>query len=275
MPSKLLGQLIKEMPFDEYINKPEFFHASEVKLFGQSINHWETRHQQISTDGLRMGSAAHTTLLEFNKFSSRYLVMPKVDCRTKIGKEQKALAETQATKENKILLDQAEWTQILNWREKITDDVFVSDLFTKNLGENEISGFFSHPVVGVDGCFRCDKLLRDKKLCIDLKFMLSAHPFAFASAVKKYRYDIQASWYLDGLKAITGENYDFLFVVCEKVRPWNVQTYRLDEESLEKGRDDTRHFIKRFKEYRSASETEKKRLTGYYNGIQTLNIKWY
>ena len=105
--------------------------------------------------------------------------------------------------------------------------------------------------------------------------MLSAHPFSFSSAVKKFRYDIQASWYLDGLKTITGNDYDFLFVVCEKSRPWNVQTYRLDQESLDRGRDDTRHFLARYKEYRNASETEKKRLTGYYNGIQTLNIKWY
>ena len=222
-----------------------------------------------------MGSAAHTTLLEFDQFSNRYLVMPKVDCRTKLGKEQKALAEQQAESENKILLDQAEWTSILNWREKILDDPIVSDLFAKNLGENEISGFFKHPIVDINGCFRCDKLLKKEKLCVDLKFMQSAHPFAFASAVKKYRYDIQASWYIDGLKTITGNDYDFLFVVCEKVRPWNVQTYRLDAESLERGRDDTRHFIRRFKEYRSASDSEKKRLSGYYNGIQTLNIKWY
>ena len=105
--------------------------------------------------------------------------------------------------------------------------------------------------------------------------MLSASKFSFIHSIKKFRYDIQASWYLDGLKAITGKDFDFLFVVCEKTRPCNVQTYRLDDESLEKARDDTREYINRFKEYRSASSEEKKQLTGYYNGIQTLNIKWY
>ena len=43
---KLLGKLIPAMPFEDYITAPDFFHASEIKLFGQSINHWETRHQQ-------------------------------------------------------------------------------------------------------------------------------------------------------------------------------------------------------------------------------------
>ena len=274
--NELMGNLVQNMPFEDYINEPGYFHASEIKLFGQSINHWKTRNQQESTDGLRLGSAGHTTLLEFDQFSSRYLVMPKVDARTKAGKEQKMLAEEQANNEGKILINQDEWTQILKWRENIHDDEIVSDLFVKNLGKNEISGFFKHPIIPeVNGCFRADKLLEDKLLCIDLKFMLSAHPFSFSSAVKKFRYDIQASWYLDGLKTITGNDYDFLFVVCEKSRPWNVQTYRLDQESLDRGRDDTRHFLARYKEYRDASETEKKRLTGYYNGIQTLNIKWY
>ena len=272
----LLGNLVKEMPFDDYISEPDFIHSSEVKLFGQSMAHWETRHQQETTDGLRLGSGGHTLLLEFDRFNERHLVMPKVDARTKAGKEQKLLAQEQAHLEDKILISQDEFTQMVNWRDHIHDNEIIGDLFLKNLGVNEVSGFFEHPTIpDIKGCFRADKLLEDRELCVDLKFMLSASKFSFIHSIKKFRYDIQASWYLDGLKAITGKDFDFLFVVCEKTRPCNVQTYRLDDESLEKARDDTREYINRFKEYRSASSEEKKQLTGYYNGIQTLNIKWY
>ena len=272
----LLGNLINDMPFEDYINEPDFIHSSEVKLFGQSMSHWETRFEQESTDGLRLGSGGHTLLLEFDKFNDRYLVMPKVDARSKIGKEQKLLAQEQAHQENKVLLSQDEFTQMVKGRDQIHDNEIISDLFLKNLGENEVSGFFKHPTIpDIKGCFRADKLLEDRDLCIDLKFMLSANKFAFIHSIKKFRYDIQASWYLDGLEAITGRKFDFLFVVCEKTRPFLVQTYRLDDESLEKGRDDTREYINRFKEYQNASPDGKKRLTGYYNGIQTLNIKWY
>jgi hypothetical protein len=105
--------------------------------------------------------------------------------------------------------------------------------------------------------------------------MLSAHPKAFEHSIRKYRYDIQASWYLDGLKAITGHEFDFLFVVCEKAFPFNVQTYRLDDETLEKGRDDTRLYLEQYKKYLTSPLEEQKRLRGYYNGIQTLHVNWY
>ena len=270
----IIGKLISDMPFEDYLSASGFIHSSDIKLFGQSMNHYKTRNEQEPSDGLRLGTGGHTIMLEFNKFNERHLVMPKIDARTKAGKAQKLLIEEQAHNEGKTILTQDEFLQINRWRDNIHNDEIVSDLFLKNLGENEVSGFFKHPI-GVKGCFRADKLLIERDLCIDLKFMLSGSPQSFMHSIKKYRYDIQASWYIDGLKAITGRKFDFIFIVCEKSRPFNVQCYRLDDESLEKGRDDTRFFLNKYKEYILASHEEKKSLSGYYNGIKTLNIKWY
>ena len=83
---------------------------------------------------------------------------------------------------------------------------------------------------------------------------------------------MQAAWYLDGLKAITGDDYDFIFVVCEKSNPHNVQPYRLCEKDLEKGRDDIRAIVKKYQEYQGANEDKRNRLSGYYDGIQTLEV---
>lgn len=273
---KLLGKLIRNMPFDEYISLLNYIHSSEIKLFGQSINHWLTRNEQEATDGLRLGCGGHTLMLEFNDFNDRHIIVPKIDGRTKAGREQKFLAEEKAKKEGKVLLSQDEFTQMIRWRDQIHNNDIIGDLFLKNLGINEVSGFFEHPTIpDIKGCFRADKLLEDRGLCIDLKFMLSANPFAFSHSIKKYRYDIQAAWYLDGLKCITGKDFDFLFVVCEKARPFNVQTYRLDDETLEKGRDDIRGYLARYKQFKSAPKAEQNQLAGYYNGIQTLHINWY
>ena len=117
-------------------------------------------------------------------------------------------------------------------------------------------------------------MLQEQKIAIDLKIMLSAHPYAFMSSVKKYSYHMQAAFYLDGLKAITGDDYDFLFVVCEKSYAHNVQTYRLSEEDVERGRDDIRAAVKRYQEYQGANEAQQNRLSGYYDGIQTLSLNW-
>jgi len=267
------GKLVPDMDFQKYLDIPGYMHCSELKLMQESMNHWLTKREYPETKALLLGSLGHTMVLEMNKLTERYLVMPKVDARTKSGKEQKMLAEEQAHLEGKILISQEDFTHALGWRENILKDPVTSNVFQKSRGENEISGFFKHPEFdNIKGAFRVDKLLRDQKIAIDLKIMLSGNPYAFMGAIKKFSYHMQAAWYLDGLKAITGDDYDFLFVVCEKSNPHNVQTYRLSEKDLEKGRDDIRAAVNKYQEYQGANEAQQNRLSGYYDGIQTLEV---
>ena len=272
-PDQYEGKLISDMDFRKYLDLPGYLHCSELKLLQQSVNHWLSKSDYPETKALILGSLGHTMILEMDKLTERYLVMPKVDARTKGGKEQKMLAQEQANLEEKILISQEDFTQALGWRDNILKNPVTSNVFQKAKGENEISGFFRHPdFKDIKGAFRVDKLLEEQKIAIDLKIMLSANPYAFMSSVKKFGYHMQAAWYLDGLKAITGDDYDFLFVVCEKSNPHNVQTYRLSEKDLEKGRDDIRATVKKYQEYQGANEVQRNRLSGYYDGIQTLEV---
>jgi hypothetical protein len=270
------GKLIPDMEFRKYLDLPGYLHSSELKLLQQSVNHWLSKSDYPETKALLLGSLGHTMVLEMDKLTERYLVMPKVDARTKNGKEQKLLAQEQANSEGKTLISQEDFTQALGWRENILKNPVTSNVFQKSKGENEVSGFFKHPDFdNIKGAFRVDKLLYEQRIAIDLKIMLSAHPFAFMSAVKKFQYDIQAAWYIDGLKAITGDDFDFIFVVCEKSNPHNVQAYRLSEKTLENARDNIRTIIKRYNTYKSADKNQQNRLVGYYDGIQTLDIIYY
>ena len=267
------GKLISDMDFQKYLNLPKYLHCSELKMIQQSMNHWLSEKGFPETKALMLGSLGHTMILEMNKLTERYLVMPKVDARTKGGKEQKMLAQEQAKLEEKILISQEDFTQALGWRDNILKNPVTSNVFQKAKGENEVSGFFRHPdFSNILGAFRVDKLLEEQKIAIDLKIMLSANPYAFSSSVKKFGYHMQAAWYLDGLKAITGDNYDFIFVVCEKSNPHNVQSYRLSEKTLERGRDDIRATVKKYQQYQGANEDQRNRLSGYYDGIQTLEV---
>ena len=273
---EIISRLIPGMDFQKYLELSPFLHSSDLKLMQQSINHWLAKSAMEQTQALKLGQLGHTMILEMDKLNERYLIMPKVDARTKSGKEQKLLAEEQAQNEGKTLISQEDFTQAMGWRDNILKNPVTSNVFQKAKGENEISGFFKHPDFDdIHGAFRIDKLLEEQKIAIDLKIMLYGNPFAFMSSIRKFRYDIQAAWYLDGLKAITGEDYDFLFIVCEKSNPFNVQTYRLDQESLEHARDDIRAIIKKYQEYQDANEHQQDRLCGYYDGIQTLSIKWF
>ena len=276
MTSIKVNNLYEGMPFKTYIELEDFLHSSDLKLLQQSVNHWLAKSQFEITQALKLGQLGHTLLLEMDSLTERYLVMPKVDARTVKGREQKILAEEQANNEGKILISQDELTQALGWKDNIMKNPVTSSVFMKSRGKNEVSGFFRHPEFdGINGAFRVDKLLEEEKIAIDLKIMQSAHPYAFISSVKKFRYDIQARWYLDGLKTITGDDYDFIFVVCEKTNPHNVQAYRLDQDSLDVASKHIRSIISKYQEYQKSDEQQQNRLSGYYDGIQTLNIKWF
>ena len=266
-------KLISDMDFQKYLDLPGYLHCSELKLLQQSVNHWLSMTGYPETKALMLGSLGHTMILEMDKLTERYLVMPKVDGRTTSGKEQKKLAQKQADGEGKILISQEDFTHALGWRENILKNPVTSNVFQKAKGKNEISGFFNHPEFNnIKGAFRVDKLLEEQKIAIDLKIMESANPYAFIGAIKKFGYHMQAAWYLDGLKAITGDTYDFIFVVCEKSYANNVQAYRLSEKDLEKGRDDIRATVKKYQQYQGANEDQRNRLSGYYDGIQTLEV---
>ena len=266
-------KLISDMDFQKYLDLPGYLHCSELKLLQQSVNHWLSMTGYPETKALMLGSLGHTMILEMDKLTERYLVMPKVDGRTTSGKEQKKLAQKQADGEGKILISQEDFTHAWGGRENILKNPVTSNVFQKAKGKNEISGFFNHPEFNnIKGAFRVDKLLEEQKIAIDLKIMESANPYAFIGAIKKFGYHMQAAWYLDGLKAITGDTYDFIFVVCEKSYANNVQAYRLSEKDLEKGRDDIRAIVKKYQEYQGANEDKRNRLSGYYDGIQTLEV---
>ena len=124
------------MSTEEYFNAPGYWHSSDIKSVGQSINHFEKKDQQKVTDGLKDGQGGHTVLLEMENFNDRYTVMPKVDDRTKAGKEQKLLAEEKAHQEGKILVNQEDFTKWLEWKDNIHSDPIISGLFLNNKGEN-------------------------------------------------------------------------------------------------------------------------------------------
>ena len=51
----LLNKLIPKMSSEDYFNAPGYWHSSDIKYVGQSINHFEKKDQQKVTDGLKDG----------------------------------------------------------------------------------------------------------------------------------------------------------------------------------------------------------------------------
>ena len=273
-----LPALIDNLPFEDYLNMPGFLHASQIKNYVPnstgSINHNELNDLRPESDALKEGTLGHTTVLEFNDVHDRYICMPKVDGRTKEGKEMKRLAEQQAAAEGKELMNQDEFTRALRWRENILNDPYAKKLMANGLqGHNEVSGFWHHEL-GVDACCRLDRFLPQIDTIIDAKFMREGSPESFRRDVFKYGYDMQAAWYIDGVKAITGQECDFLFLVCEKNWPWNVQLYRIEDSWIEKAREKIKKAIDKYHQWCNCTNDEdRNKLKSYHEGILTITMK--
>lgn len=65
---------------------------------------------------------------------------------------------------------------------------------------------------------------------VDLKSAADVSAEGFAYSATKFAYDIQHYLYKQGVKAATGEDHAFTFVVVEKEWPFRVRCYELDEE---------------------------------------------
>ncbi len=70
----------------------------------------------------------------------------------------------------------------------------------------------------------------------DLKSCVSASKEAFAKAVATYGYDVEAAFYIDGMKEVTGKTVDFYFIAVEKTVPYSTACYKASQEMIEVGR---------------------------------------
>jgi hypothetical protein len=71
---------------------------------------------------------------------------------------------------------------------------------------------------------------------VDLKTTVNADPREFGKTAHNFGYHQSAAHYIDGIKAATGEELPFTFVLVEKTAPYLVSVVELDWEAIELGR---------------------------------------
>lgn len=202
--------------------------STMLKAALQSGAHAQHQKQwpKTATDAMAFGTLVHM-MLEMPDWRSEVGVMPKMDLRTKAGKETKAAW----LKDNEEIV--AITSDQLDALVRIEDSCKSSDVisgFMEN-GQHEVSGFWTSEM-GLKCKFRADLITSDAAI-VDWKTCRDASRFIYDC--KSYKYDIQAAHYLNGLSAVTDQNcQDFFFVAIENVPPYGVMTYHLDYECLER-----------------------------------------
>jgi hypothetical protein len=193
---------------------------------------------KFSSDALSLGSLVHAVVLEEDILHDLYAVMPKIDRRTKAGKEQ--YAEFLRINDDKTVCTQEDWDTAMAMRQAVWSHPASKSLL-KRKGKTEQSLTWRHPL-GIDCKGRIDLLLegkgRQKPMIVDLKTTQDASPAGFARSVAKYGYHMQAAFYKDGMVHGADRNCGFAIIAVEKVEPYAVGVYILDDEALSQGRKD-------------------------------------
>jgi len=177
-----------------------------------------------SSPAFDLGTAAHSLILEGDE--SGVVV---IDVDSKRGKAWTEPAD-KAEAEGKIALTSKEWAQVKGMRDSVMAHEEASKLFTGHKAEQSV--FWDE-----DGLpLKCRPDAWQPSLLIDLKTTLSADPNEFGKTAHNFGYHQSAAHYIDGVKAATGEELPFKFVLIEKTAPYLVSVVSLDPEAIIYGR---------------------------------------
>jgi len=192
----------------------------------------------------RVGSAAHCSVLEPNEWAKRYAVKPEgIDRRTKEGKEKWAQFEEQNA--GKTIIDQDEAATVLKMRDAVFENKLGAQLLGRGVPEATWRTGGSMPLqcrsdwFNADGC----ELTEGRPYVADLKTVESLDDETFSNferAVFRWGYHRQAGFYLPLLTELWSKPvFDFFFIVVEKCEPFGVAVFRLTDDAVALGQDET------------------------------------
>lgn len=176
------------------------------------------------SDAFTLGTAAHSLILEAD--TSGIVVVKADNWLTKDAKAAKA----EALAEGKQPLLTKEMAQVISMYDAVMAHPLARHAFTRHKAEQSV--FWEE-----DGLLlKCRPDAWKPSTLIDLKTTRDANPNEFGKTAHEYGYHQSAAHYIDGVKAATGEELPFHFVLVEKTAPYLVSVVELDVEAINLGR---------------------------------------
>ena len=95
----------------------------------------------------------------------------------------------------------------------------------------------------------------------------------FIKAIGAHDYHIQAAFYLDGINAVLGTNFDtFQCIVAESGGPNEVAVFDIGYMSIEQGRKEYKEYLQILKEHLDQKKVGKKMKTGYEQVVKSVDL---
>lgn len=236
-----LDNFIKKLIDDSfYYSDYEFVTNSQLGLIKQDVRTYKMMrdHPELRKETLPMifGRAYHVAMLEPNEFNNKVLVFDSATRTTKGYKEFKEKNSQAST----IIL-QKEYDKIMYMQDVLFSHSEVKDLLHKG-GEREIANAWKDKDTEVFCKGKAD--YRNDKVLIDLKTTSDGSFYGFSNSCKKYGYDRQSAFYMDGFDCD-----EFIFITQEKERPYNVSIFYAGDEFVDRGRQEYKYLLDVYKRF--------------------------
>lgn len=178
------------------------------------------------TPAMRFGSLVHRAVLEPDTYRNAFVIKPEgMNFATREGKEWKS-AQT------KPILANDEASKVSQIVDAVWKHSYAKRLLKDAVTEQCLFAMDSHNMLRKG---RLDALIKGSAVP-DLKTTQCADPREFERSIGKFRYHVQAAYYLDLCKLVGIDKSQFVYIVVEKEPPFAVAVYSLDSEAIELGR---------------------------------------
>jgi hypothetical protein len=236
------------------LDRPEYesipaINVSTLEHFEKSAAHAREAmlHPRKPTDAMDFGTALHCAVLEPARFSKLYAAAPKVDRRTKAGKETWAAFEAEHAES--ICLDSDDFICIQRMRESVWSHGVAKQMLG-GLGHNEVGVVSEDPEFGLLRKSLLDRISNFDgwTWIIDVKSTQDASPRGFARACRNLHYGAKAAFYIDNCNAVAPRERRFAWIAIEKEAPYAVAVYEADDTALSAGRSKWQRWMYRYAE---------------------------
>ena len=213
-----------DIPEDEYFADPALSQSQAKTLLACPARYkYELTAPREDRATFDVGHAAHTLILGTGA------PLAVIDVDTRRGKAWTEPAQ-EARDDGYTPLTRKEAESVYGMRDAVYDHSGARALLELD-GDSEQSVFWTDEDVNCRA--RLDRLATG--VILDLKTAADASPDGFARSAANYSYDMQETAYRRAVKATTGDDLPFVFIVVEKTPPHPVALYTLPPEAQERG----------------------------------------
>jgi hypothetical protein len=216
-----------------------------------------------------MGHAVHCLALEPDQFEERFVSFPKVDRRTKEGKE--FAARFEAENKGKIILDPQEFQDAMACVQALNNHPEFAAIMEQ---PRRVEVPFEFELFGHPFKAKPDAIVDSMRLILDIKTTDDASPHKWQWSAVDYGYHRQAWIYREAVERKELNSYRFIFAVVEKPKPSTrgipptVALYELDKDTMWMGSDDTLGLIQEYERRTKENDWQQP----YSSGIVPLRL---